>query len=331
MTKKLQTNVCPPSVKELLKYTLNKLSSDCTNLIGRNFGIAKPDYEMTTIEEFFNGNEDNFFLIKTELEDSYEGHVYNIMLLKDAIKIAGALLGSEDNQIKEELKKDALEGEYLDGANEFGNQFSGILDASFRHKLSKPVHAKLSTCTLLNKDNVKDFFPNDSNHEYIHLSSILLIKGLEPGTFGMFLPVHLAVDFFGEEIHEKKTNVLVLDDSMTDIKIIKKLLVNTEFRVISTNNITDIFTILNKEKIHLILLDVIMPEGNGVDVCKKIKKTPYTKGIPVIMISAKPTEATVIESLEAGARDFLVKPFTKEKLLNKIDKFKFKEKQVSIF
>jgi len=331
MTKRLQTNVCPPSVKELLKYTLNKLSSDCTNLIGRNFGIAKPDYEMTTIEEFFNGNEDNFFLIKTELEDSYEGHVYNIMPLKDAIKIAGALLGSEDNQIKEELKKDALEGEYLDGANEFGNQFSGILDASFRHKLSKPVHAILSTCTPLNKDNVKDFFPNDSNHEYIHLSSILLIKGLEPGTLGMFLPVHLAVDFFGEEIHEKKTNVLVLDDSMTDIKIIKKLLVNTEFRVISTNNIAEIFTILNKEKIHLILLDMIMPEGNGVDVCKKIKKTPYTKGIPVIMISAKPTEATVIESLEAGARDFLVKPFTKEKLLNKIDKFKFKEKQVSIF
>ncbi len=331
MAKKLQTNVCPPRVEELLKYTLNKLSSDCTKLIDRNFGIAEPDYEMTTIEEFFNGNENNFFLIKTELEDSYEGHVYSIIQLKDAIKVAGVLLGSEDNQIKEELKKEVLEGEYLDGANEFGNQFSGVFDAAFRHKLSKPVHAKLSACTPLNKDNVKDFFPSDSNREYIYLSSLLLVKGFEPGTFGMFLPVHLAVEFFGEDIHEKKTNVLVLDDSMTDIKIIKKLLVNTEFRVIPTNNIADISSILHKEKIHLILLDVIMPEGNGVDVCKKIKKTPYTRGIPVIMISAKPTESNVIESLEAGARDFLVKPFTKEKLLSRIDKFKFKEKQVSMF
>ena len=331
MTKNLQTDGCPPNVKELLKYTLNKLSFDCTKLIGRNFGIAKPDYKMTTIEEFFDGNEDNFFLIKTELEDSYEGHIYNIIQLKDAIKVAGALLGSEDNQIKEELKKEVLEGESLDGANEFGNQFSGALDAAFRHKLPKSVHAKLSTCTPLNKDNAKDFFPSDSSYEYIYLSSILLIKGFEPGTFGMFVPIHLAVEFFGEEIHEKKTNVLVLDDSRTDIRIIEKLLVNTEFRVISTNIIADIFTILQKEKIHLILLDVIMPEGNGVDVCKKIKKTPYTKGIPVIMISARPTEATVIESLEAGARDFLVKPFTKEQLLGKMDKFKFKEKQVSIF
>jgi CheY-like chemotaxis protein len=331
MAKKLQTDICPPGVKELLKYTFNKINSDCTNLIGRNFGIAKADYEMTTTEQFFNKNDGNFFLIKTELEDSYEGYIYSIMQLKDAIKVGGALLGSEDNQIKEKLNKEDLDEEYLDGIKEFGNQFSGIIDAVFRHKLPKPVHAKISTCTPLNKDNAKDFFPNDSNYEYMCLSSLLLIKGFEPGKFGMFIPIELVVEFFGEDVHEKKTNVLVMDDSMTDIMIIKKLLANTEFRVISSNSVVDTFTILHKEKIHLILLDVNMPEGSGVDVCKNIKKTPYTKAIPIIMISGKPTEATVIESLEAGARDFLVKPFTREKLLGKINKFKFKEVPVSIF
>ncbi len=49
------------------------------------------------------------------------------------------------------------------------------------------------------------------------------------------------------------------------------------------------------------------------------------------MISAKPTESYVIESLEAGARDFLVKPLNKEKLLRKIDKYKFKKKPKSSF
>ncbi|MEE9604462.1 MAG: response regulator, partial [Candidatus Scalindua sp.] len=312
MTKKSQTNICPPSAKELIETTLNKLNTDCSGLIGRNFGIAKPNYEITTIEEFFNKNEGNFFLIKSELEDSYEGHVYNIIQLKDAIKIGGSLLDSAAKQIKEKLDKEDLDEEYLDEVKEFGNQFSGMLDTAFRHKLPQPVHIKLSLCTPLNKDNVKDIFQNDLNHEYIYFSSLLLIKGFEPGTFSMFIPVELVEDFFGEEIHEKKTNVLVLDGSMTDIKIIKKLLANTEFRVIATTKVADTFVLLHKEKIHLILLDVFMPEVNGIDVCKKIKKTPYTKAIPLIMISAKPTEEIVIKSLEAGARDFLVKPFTKE-------------------
>ena len=331
MTKKLQTNICPPSVKELIQYTINKLNADCSNLIGRNFGIAKPNYELITIEEFFNKNEGNLLLIKSELEDSYEGYIYNTIQIKDAIKLGGILLGNEDKQITEKLNKEDLDEEYLDGAKEFGNQFSGVIDAAFRHKLPNPVHTKLTLCTTINKDNTKDIFPDSSNNEYLYFSSLLLVKGFEPGTLTMLIPIDLVEDFFGDEISEKTTNVLVLDDSMTDIRVIKKLLANTEFKVLPANNITDTFTLLHKEKIHLILLDVFMPEGSGVDVCKKIKKTPYTKGIPVIMISAKPTESTVMESLEAGARDFLVKPFNKEKLLSKIDKFKFKEKPVSVF
>ncbi len=331
MANKSQPNICPPSVKELIQTTLNKLNTDCSGLIGKNFGIAKPNFEITTIEEYFNKNEGNFFLIKLELEDSYEGYIYNIIKLKDAIKVGGSLLGSEDNQIKEKLNKEDLDEEYLDGVTEFGNQFTGSFDAAFRHKLPQPVHVKLSLCTHINKDNVKDIFQNDLNHEYVYFSSLLLIKGFEPGTFSMFIPADLVEDFFGEEMHEKKTNVLVLDDSMTDIKIIKKLLSNTEFKVMATTKVTDTFALLHTEKIHVILLDVLMPEVNGIDICRKIKKAPYTKMIPLIMISAKPTEEIVIKSLEAGARDFLVKPFTKEKLLSRINKFKFKEAPVEIF
>ncbi len=74
-----------------------------------------------------------------------------------------------------------------------------------------------------------------------------------------------------------------------------------------------------------------MPELDGIEICKKIKKTPYTKGIPIIMVSDKPTEASVIESLQAGARDFLVKPLSKDKLLQRIDKYKVKKKQKKLF
>jgi Response regulator containing a CheY-like receiver domain and a GGDEF domain len=129
----------------------------------------------------------------------------------------------------------------------------------------------------------------------------------------MFLPIELAEEFFGEMIHEKNTNVLVTDDSLTDIRVIKKYLSNTAFRVVSAYSADETFTILQKEKIHLILMDLVLPEINGIEICKKIKKTPYTRGIPLIMISGKPTHESVVESLQAGARDFLVKPFNKEK------------------
>jgi DNA-binding response OmpR family regulator len=96
-------------------------------------------------------------------------------------------------------------------------------------------------------------------------------------------------------------------------------------------NAREAFSILQKEKIHLILLELTLPEQNGIEVCKKIKKTPYTRGIPLIMISSKPTQEAVMESLQAGARDFLVKPFTKEKLLQKINRFKLKQKPATLY
>ena len=113
--------------------------------------------------------------------------------------------------------------------------------------------------------------------------------------------------------------------------MIKKYLINTPFRVLDSRNARESFNILQKEKIHLIILDLNLPEQNGIEVCKKIKKTPYTRGIPLIMISSKPTQESVIESLQSGARDFLVKPFTKEILLHKINKFKVKSKPAALF
>ncbi|MFQ5962936.1 MAG: PleD family two-component system response regulator [Candidatus Scalinduaceae bacterium] len=330
MAETLEANICPPRAKELIDSTLSKLNTDCTSLIGRNFGISKPNFEANTLEEIVAKNEGNFFLIKSNIEDSYEGHICAIFQLKDTIKIGGALLGSEDEKIKEKIKKEELDEDYTDGFKEFGNQFSGIIDNVFRNKLPKPVHVKLSLCSPLNKDNSKEVLKDLLKEEYLHISSLLLIKGFETGKFSMLIPIGMVEDLYGELLCEKSTNVLVLDDSLTDIKIIRKYLANTEFRLLAANNTTETFTLLHKEKIHLILLDLVMPEEDGITVCKKIKKTPYTRGIPIIMISGKPTEAAVLESLESGARDFLVKPFSKDLLLKKISKYKFKKKQVSL-
>lgn len=323
--------ICPPRMKSLIDNTLTKLNEDCTNLIGRNIGISKPNFNIINLENFFTANKDQFFLIKSEIEDSYTGNICTLMQIKDGIKIGGSLLGYDDSQIKEKIEKEELDEDCTDGLKEFGNQFTGIIDNVFRNKLSKPVHIKLSTCTSINSETAKDIFPDLSSDDYLQLSSLLLIKGFETGNFNIFMQIDLVEDFFGEQIHDKTTNVLILDDSVTDIKTIRRYLANTEFKPLITNNANETFTLLHKEKIHLILMNLTLPEQSGIEICKKIKKTPYTKSIPIIMTSSKPTESSVITSLEAGARNFLVKPFTKATLLQKINKYKVRKKQTVLF
>jgi len=206
-----------------------------------------------------------------------------------------------------------------------------MIDSVFRNTLPKPVHVKLSSCTTINKDNAGDILQDILSDEYLYFSSLLLIKGFEAGQFNMFLPIETVDEFFGEPIHEKTTNILVTDDSIADVRKIRKYLTNTAFRVIDSGSAKESFKILQKEKIHLILLELNLPVQNGIEICKNIKKIPYTRATPLIMISGKPTQEDVIESLQAGARDFLVKPFSKEKLLQKISRFKSKEKLASLY
>jgi CheY-like chemotaxis protein len=331
MVKTEEKDICPPRLKELLDSTISKLNTDCTSLLGRNVGISKPDWKITTIDEFITNNEGNYYLINSELEESYHGSIHTIIQLSDAIKIGGVLLGSDEKEIKGKIEKGDLDADCADGITEFSGQFSGIIDAVFRNKLPKPVHVKLSSCTALNKENASEVLEDNFSSEYLNLTSLLLIKGFDTGKFNMFLPIEFAEEFFGEMIHEKNTNVLVTDDSLTDVRVIKKYLSNTAFRVVSAYSAEETFTILQKEKIHLILMDLVLPEINGIEICKKIKKTPYTRGIPLIMISGQPTHESVVESLQAGARDFLVKPFNKEKLLKKISRYQVKKKPARLF
>ncbi len=331
MVETLETSICPPKLKGLIDSTINKLNEDCTSLLGRNFGISKPNSEIVSLGEFIDNKDGNYYLINSELGESYQGSICTILKLSDAIKIGSVLLGSEDKDIKEKVEKGELDTDCTDGIMEFSRQYSAIIESVLRSKLPKPVHVKLSTCTSINKDNAGDVLKDMLSNEYISLTSFLLIKGFDTEQFNILFPIESADDFFGEMIHEKSTNVLVTDDSLTDVRIISKYLSNTVFRVIPAYNARDAFSVLQKEKIHLILLDLILPEHSGIEVCKKIKKTPYTRGIPLIMISAKPTQEAVMESLEAGARDFIVKPFNKETLLQKINRFRIKEKPATLY
>lgn len=76
--------------------------------------------------------------------------------------------------------------------------------------------------------------------------------------------------------------------------------------------------LINKSVPDLILLDIMLPEMDGITLCKKIKEDKVLKEIPVIMITAKQLEADILEGFEAGAVDYITKPFSAKILLARI-------------
>ena len=103
-----------------------------------------------------------------------------------------------------------------------------------------------------------------------------------------------------------ETNILVVDDEQEIADLVEIYLVSDGYKVFKASNAQDGLDILDKEDIHLCLLDIMMPGMNGLEMCKKIRET---NNIPIIMLSAKSTDLDKILGLEYGADDYITKPF----------------------
>ncbi|AFB28641.1 PleD family two-component system response regulator [Rickettsia rickettsii] len=104
------------------------------------------------------------------------------------------------------------------------------------------------------------------------------------------------------------TTILVVDDIEPNIKLLTAKLLKEYYTVLTANSGKEALAILKKEKIDIILLDVMMPEIDGFEVCKTIKTDLETTHIPVVMVTALSDIDDRVKGLEAGADEFLTKP-----------------------
>jgi len=110
--------------------------------------------------------------------------------------------------------------------------------------------------------------------------------------------------------------VLIADDDKEIVKLIADTLEDEGFQVIKTYNGTGVIDVIQKkEKVDLVLLDIMMPEMDGIEVCKKIRDT--FSG-PIIFLSAKGREIDKVIGLELGADDYLTKPFSTVELVSRV-------------
>lgn len=112
--------------------------------------------------------------------------------------------------------------------------------------------------------------------------------------------------------------LLVVDDELHILELIKFNMEKNGYNVITAENGIDALRIVEEERPDLVLLDLMLPGLDGLEVCKKIRKNPNVEGIPIIMLTAKGEELDKILGLELGADDYITKPFSVRELVARV-------------
>ena len=112
--------------------------------------------------------------------------------------------------------------------------------------------------------------------------------------------------------------VLAVDDSKTIRKIVSKAFSAYDCVVLEAENGIEGLSIASRDKPDLIILDITMPVMNGVEMLGKLKGQPELKDIPVIMLTAESGKENVMQIVKMGVRDYMVKPFKGEQLIERV-------------
>jgi len=115
--------------------------------------------------------------------------------------------------------------------------------------------------------------------------------------------------------------ILIVDDSAAMVRMIQSVLEKEGYRAIGISDPSQIEKTIDSEAPSLILLDVVMPERNGFQVCRSLKNSRAYKSIPIIVVSGKSTASDRFWAEQQGANGYVVKPFAPVDLLREIRRF----------
>jgi two-component system response regulator VanR len=112
-----------------------------------------------------------------------------------------------------------------------------------------------------------------------------------------------------------KETILIVDDEMEIQNLIEIYLRNEGYQILKASNGKEVLSVLKKHTVHLIILDIMMPEMDGIQVCLKIREVQH---MPIIFLSAKGHDMDKILGLSSGADDYMTKPFNPLELVARV-------------
>ncbi|MBP6926825.1 response regulator [bacterium] len=115
-----------------------------------------------------------------------------------------------------------------------------------------------------------------------------------------------------------RENILIVDDEEDILELLRYNLAKNGFNVTTATSGEDALKIIKTKTFDIILLDLMLPGIDGLDVCKEFKKNQSISSIPIIMLTAKGEEADIVAGLELGADDYVTKPFSPRVLVSRI-------------
>ncbi len=115
-----------------------------------------------------------------------------------------------------------------------------------------------------------------------------------------------------------KEKILIVDDEQDLVKLIRYHLEKEGYKIISTFNGEDALFLARKERPELMILDLMLPGIDGLEVCKKLKADQELAGTAIVMLTAKGEEADITMGLKLGADDYMTKPFSPKELVARV-------------
>jgi two-component system, sensor histidine kinase and response regulator len=116
----------------------------------------------------------------------------------------------------------------------------------------------------------------------------------------------------------QRPTILIVDDQEENLRVVGTVLTAIQYDVVPATSVEQAYKRLASRKPDLILLDVLMPETDGLEMCRSLQADPRWQDIPVIFLSAADDKNLVVQALEAGGVDYVTKPFNKAELVSRV-------------
>ena len=117
---------------------------------------------------------------------------------------------------------------------------------------------------------------------------------------------------------KRKPLILIVDDVVRNLQIVASMLYDDGYNIAMAENAETALNYLKNEQPDLILLDIMMPDMDGFELCRLIKNNPVNKHLPIIFLTSKHDTKDILEGFQIGGVDYITKPFEKEVLLARI-------------
>ena len=125
-------------------------------------------------------------------------------------------------------------------------------------------------------------------------------------------------DMFPRDKGSKKQRIMIVDDDPDALALMENILTDDGFELIKVSNATEVGLKAAQLSPDLILLDFLMPEINGFDVCKALRESELTRSTPIMAVTCLSKEQEIERIFQSGADEYLAKPFKVEQLLEKV-------------